>query len=208
MTPVASGPPQQIYIIRHGEKPADLSARTPGRSPSPPGPPFGIDFDGKQSIHSLLPRGWQRSGALTVLFDPATGLLQGGLLTPASLFSPSYGDPTKTQQHRTYQTIQGLSSRLTLQINTPVPEGQEATLISSILASYSGIVLICWEHHHIPSLATAIPTAPATTIPAVWPNDRFDVVWSFTSTPGTQIVEYSFSQIPQQLLAGDTDTTI
>ena len=28
----------------------------------PSGPPFGVDVDGNQSVHSLLPRGWQRSG--------------------------------------------------------------------------------------------------------------------------------------------------
>ena len=56
----------------------------------------------------------QRSGALAVLFAPALGSLQAGLFTPGSLFSPSYGDPVKTAEHRTYQTIQGLSSRLSL----------------------------------------------------------------------------------------------
>ena len=59
--PGASLPPEVIYIIRHGEKPAD----------QPPAPPFGVDYEGDQDAHSLLPRGWQRSGGLAVLFDPA-----------------------------------------------------------------------------------------------------------------------------------------
>ena len=58
-----TGPPAQIYIIRHGEKPAD-----PPTPKAPPSPPFGVDINGNQSIHSLLPRGWHRSGALAVLF--------------------------------------------------------------------------------------------------------------------------------------------
>ena len=104
--------PQQIYVIRHGEKPADPPAASPGQPTSTPGPPFGVNINGNQNAHSLLPRGWQRSGALAVLFDPTVGALQAGLRTPTALYSPSYGQPDKTQTHRTYQTIQGLSERL------------------------------------------------------------------------------------------------
>ncbi len=107
----SSTAPAQIYIIRHGEKPADLAPPAPNQPPPVPGPPFGVDFDGNQDIHSLLPRGWQRSGALAVLFAPAVGALRPGIRTPGALFSPSYGDPAKTQSHRTYETIYGLSQR-------------------------------------------------------------------------------------------------
>lgn len=207
MTAAASltnaGPPAQIYVIRHGEKPADLP--TPTATPSPP---FGVDVDGNQDIHSLLPRGWQRSGALAVLFAPTMGPLQAGLRTPMTLFSPDYGKPDKTQAHRTYQTIQGLSGRLNLPINTPFAEGQEPALATAVVADYTGVVLICWEHQHIPALAQALPTVPGTTVPDPWPGDRFDVIWSFTVVRGSPDVQYTFSQIPQQLLAGDTDTVI
>jgi hypothetical protein len=47
-----------------------------------------------------------------------------------------------------------------------------------------------------------------TQIPAAWPGDRFDVLWSFTLQPGASPAEYVFSQIPQQLLAGDAATII
>jgi hypothetical protein len=73
----ATAPPDIIYIIRHGEKPADPPSGAPGQTPPAPGPPFGVDVQGSQNPHSLLPRGWQRSGALIALFDPASGLLQG-----------------------------------------------------------------------------------------------------------------------------------
>jgi hypothetical protein len=66
-----------------------------------PGPPFGVDFQGNQDPHSLLPRGWQR-----------------------------------------------------------------------------------------------------------WPGDRFDVIWTFTLVPGSAPAQYTFGQIPQQLLSGDADTVI
>ena len=198
--------PQQIYLIRHGEKPADPPAPSPGQPTPPPGPPFGVDVDGNQNVHSLLPRGWQRSGALAVLFDPAVGAPQAGLRTPTALYSPSYGNPDKTQAHREFQTIQGLSGRLGLPIQSPLPEGQEPALAEAILASGGEVVLICWEHHHIPAIAQVIPTVDATTIPTVWPGDRFDVIWTFALEPATS--RYVFSQVPQQLLEGDTDTVI
>src|SRR6201987_954925 len=78
-------PPDVIYIIRHGEKPEEPA---PGRS----APAHrGVDFHGNQNEHSLLPRGWQRSGALAVLFDPRHGPLRAGLQVPRMLISPSYG---------------------------------------------------------------------------------------------------------------------
>jgi hypothetical protein len=193
-----AGPPAQIYIIRHGEKPADPPTPT-----APPSPPFGVDVNGNQNVHSLLPRGWQRSGALAVLFAPAVGPLQASLHTPMTLFSPDYGKPDKTQGHRTYQTIQALSGRLNAPIYTPFAEGQESALASALVANYAGVVLICWEHQHIPAIAAALPTVSGTQIPAAWPGDRFDLIWAFSHEAGASTAAYRFSQIPQQLLAGD-----
>ena len=106
-------------------KPADLPPVSPGQSAPAPAAPFGVDYQGIQDEHSLLPRGWQRSGALAVLFGPALGALQAGLQIPTGLLSPSYGDPGKTTAHRTYQTIQGLSDRLGIKITSDFAEGQE-----------------------------------------------------------------------------------
>lgn len=204
----AAAPPHIIYIIRHGEKPADPPVVGPGQSPPAPVAPFGVDDQGIQNPHSLLPRGWQRSGALAVLFDPALGALQAGLRTPAVLLSPSYGDPGKTTAHRTYQTIQAVSDRLGVQIVSAFGEGQESQLAGSVVSNYSGVVLICWEHHHIPALASSLPTIPGTVMPQTWPEDRFDVIWTFTLDPGAGPTQYTFGQVPQQLLSGDNDTTI
>ncbi len=178
-----AAPPEIIYIIRHGEKPADPPLAGPGQSPPAPEPPFGVDEQGNQNPHSLLPRGWQRSGALTVLFDPAVGTPQARLRTPAALLSPSYGHPAKTAAHRTHQTIQGLSDRLGLQIVSTFAEGQESELAASVVSGYPGVVLICWEHDHIPALASSLPAVPGTAIPQTWPGDRFDVIWTFTVVP-------------------------
>ena len=204
-SPTPTPPPELIYVIRHGEKPADPPPPVPGQAPPAPAAPFGVDFQGNEDPHSLLPQGWQRSGALAVLFDPALGPLQAGLRTPAALLSPSYG-PAKTAAHRTHETIQGLADRLGVAIASDFAEGSEPQLAASVVSSYSGVVLICWEHDHIPAIATSLPTAPGTVIPSAWPGDRFDVIWVFTLVPGT--AQYAFSQIPQQLLSGDTDTII
>jgi hypothetical protein len=187
--------PDVIYIIRHAEKPVE--------------PPLsGVDFQGSQNEHSLLPRGWQRSGALVTLFDATLGPLRAGLRTPTTLISPTWGGRGKTAEHRAYQTILGLSHRLDLPIHSPFPEGREPHLAASVVSGYSGVVLICWEHSRIPDLASALPAVDGTAIPQKWPAGRFDVIWTFTLAPDSDPARYTFSQIPQQLLSGDADTTI
>jgi hypothetical protein len=178
-------------VIRHGEKPGDGSNSD-----------FGVDADGSHDVHALLPRGWQRSGALAELFAPAAGPLRAGLHTPAALYAPDYGGRSETRRHRTYQTIEGLADLLGLPIDTRCAEEKVAELALAALAGSGDVVLICWEHKHIPAIGSALPTLPDTRFPA-WPDDRFDMIWSFTwrSTPSA----YEFAQIPQRLLAGDGD---
>jgi len=69
-------------------------------------------------------------------------------------------------------------------------------------------VLICWEHRHIPEIASSLPTTPGTVIPQKWDGARFDVIWTFTLVPGSAPAQYTFGQVPQQLLSGDTGTVI
>src|ERR1700731_4022367 len=128
--------PEVIYIIRHAKKPLK--------------PPLcGVDFEGVQNEHSLLPRGWQRSGALAALFHPDFGPMRAGLRTPTVLVAPSWGHPGKTAAHRSYQTIQGLSEQLGLPVASEFAQGQEQQLADDLVRSHSGVVLICWEHSHI-----------------------------------------------------------
>ena len=201
----SDGPPEVIYIIRHGEKPADPEPSSNGKSPDAP---FGVDLEGKQSPHSLVPRGWQRAGGLVALFDPASGGAKAGLRTPTVLLSPAHGSPAKTAGHRTYQTIEGLGGRLGIAIDSTFCKGEEALLAASVVRDYSGVVLICWEHHLIPAIASALPVVRGTVIPAAWPKHRYDVVWTFTLVPDAATTQYAFGQIPQLLLSGDSDTVI
>jgi hypothetical protein len=188
-----SHPPEVIYIIRHGEKPQDAEPKHPEAH-------SGVDFRGRQNEHSLLPRGWQRSGALAALFDRSRGLR-----LPGTLISPSYGHGSKTADHRTHQTIRGLSDRIGVEITSDFAKGQEQQLAAALLDSGPGAVLICWEHGHIPALASALPLVVGTVVPKAWPDDRYDVIWTFTLTGDAQ---YTFGQVPQLLLSGDTDTVI
>jgi hypothetical protein len=55
---------------------------------------------------------------------------------------------------------------------------------------------------------TWLPTVAGTVIPQPWPGDRFDVIWTFTLVQGSAPAQYTFGQIPQQLLSGDADTII
>jgi hypothetical protein len=194
-----SAPPDVIYIIRHGEKPEEPSPTraTPTQR--------GVDFHGNQNEHSLLPRGWQRSGALAALFDPSQGPLRAGLQVPQRLISPLYGDSGNAAQHRTYQTIIGMSERLGVTITAEFAKGHEPHLAAALLKSGPGAVLVCWDHAHIPALASALPLVHGTVIPKTWPDDRFDVIWAFARVTDD---EYSFAQVPQLLLSGDTDTVI
>jgi hypothetical protein len=192
-------PPDVIYIIRHAEKPEEPTPRraVPAHR--------GVDFHGNQNEHSLLPRGWQRSGALAALFDPSQGPLRSGLRVPGALISPSYGEGGKTVQHRTHQTIRGISDRLGIAIATDFARGHEPQLAAALKKSGPGAVLICWDHAHIPTLASALPLVHGTVIPKAWPDDRFDVIWTFTLVADH---EYAFGQVPQLLLSGDTDAII
>jgi hypothetical protein len=187
-------PSRTIFIIRHGEKP-----ETP--------PPYGVDADGNQDDHSLLPRGWQRAGALATLFAPYGGQPRIGLATPTELICPDYGDQATTLVHRTYQTIQALSELIGIEIDHPFPEGQESTLGQQLSAGTTGLTLVCWEHKAIHEIANSIlPIPSGTQVPQSWPDTRFDVIYAFTYDGGAS--QYAFSQIPQMLLGGDIDQAI
>jgi len=101
------------------------------------------------------------------------------------------------------QTLQPLGERLDV--------GPDATLLKEELGklvqtvhSIDGVVLISWEHHLIPSIANGL-LGDATTVPQIWPDDRFDLVWVIDLTePGKS----TFRQVPQMLLHGDHESVI
>lgn len=202
-----------IYIIRHGEKPPDPPKGKPdepteqgveAKKPHLP-PPYGVDEDGNENPHSLLPRGWQRAGALVTLFAPSSRR-PPVLKTPDEVIAPYYGKPADNAVHRTHQTITPLAQRLKLEIKAEQPENEGAKVGHSIAGVKTGITLICWEHTQIHHIANHIARASKKEIPQHWPGDRFDVVWCFTFDEASDA--YVFQQIPQLLLPSDVDEPI
>lgn len=180
--------PSKIIVIRHGEKPAD----------GDPAPPHGVDAAGDKNPSSLLTRGWQRAGALTVLFggpDPRAPLAR-----PTTLMSPDYG--AKTARHRTSETIEPLAQRLGVTILHPGPTGHERHVVKHAVLTAQGTVLMCWEHHHIPDIVAMLAQhLPLTDLPPIareWPEDDFDsVIVVDVGDPSTLTV------VSQDALAGD-----
>lgn len=180
---------KKIMIVRHAEKPVDSGA------------PYGVDINGNQDSESLIPRGWQRAGALVAFFDPADGKLQNpGLAIPQHLYASGVGKHSNSL--RPQETITPLSEKLGIKIDSKFKKGDGADMIKDAMGC-DGIVLIAWEHQDIPQIANLI-LGNSTAAPQTWPGDRFDVVWIFD----LQNDAYTFSQVPQRLLAGDSDTVI
>jgi hypothetical protein len=187
----------KIMIIRHAEKP-----------PANP-PPSGVDINGGVDKDSLIVQGWQRAGALAVLFAPSRGPFQNSeLATPQFIFASSSSDP---EGNRPEETVTPLINKLKLTSNFHFAKKDVSDVsgVASAALSCVGVVLISWPHGMIPKLAKQIPLSPNNQqpIPTKWPGNRFDIVWIFDTdvkNPG----RYIFSQVPQLLLAGDSSQII
>ena len=146
-----------------------------------------------------------------MFFGPADAASRSSRIHPPTvLFAPDYGSPQDCDQHRPHQTIQPLARRLQVPIRTPVPKGREKDLVEQhILTAVDADVLVCWDHQHIGEILAALgdglSVTPAVTDSATapWPDDRFDLVLVLdrVDRPGAG---YRFSQLPQQLLDGDS----
>lgn len=191
--------PRLIYVIRHGEKPSDQSAHASED-------PAGVDVTGRVNKHSLTPRGWQRSGAIAVLFTRPAQPGMPALFVPDRLLCPDYGDTAKATEHRAYQTLLGLSDAIEQPIESRYPLGDEPRLAAALIGHSThatdtpgAVVLICWEHKNIPRITAGIPTDQATPVPTAWPDDRFDLIWQFRKT-STEHDLYRFAQFSQNVL--------
>jgi hypothetical protein len=174
--------PDVVMIIRHGEKPPDS------------GKPYGITEDGTEDSSSLIVRGWQRAGALAGLFTSGSRVR-----VPGALYAV---DNSSGKHMRMPQTITPLSKRLGIALNLTYGGGDEAALAAEI-TKRSGTTLICWKHSAIPHIVANLGSVSPTP-PSRWDSSRFDVVWVFTRG-GTG---WTFSQVPQLLLAGDSSSPI
>jgi hypothetical protein len=179
--------PKRIMFIRHAEKPG-----VPGD-----GKGEGVQPDGSQDGESLTVRGWQRAGALARFFSLRPEL------KPGVIFASGLGHGSKSK--RPMQTVMPLADLLNeteaVALLTTHLKDDLQPLMEDVL-SRQGPVLVAWEHKRIPALVGLLPNSPS--VPSDWPDDRFDVVWLFDRTD----TGWSFSQLPQLLLSGDSANPI
>jgi broad specificity phosphatase PhoE len=171
--------PHRIMFIRHAEKPDAGNA--------------GVAADGAQDDESLTVRGWQRAGALAKFFasQPA--------LRPGIVFAAGVGPGSKSK--RPSETVTPLVNLLNAPGITSHLKSDLQPLIDDVMTR-DGTVLVAWEHQLIPDMVGLLPNAPA--VPQHWPGDRFDIVWILDRAGSG----WSFSQVPQLLLAGDSASPI
>ena len=179
--------PRSVSLLRHAEKQIGGV------------PPQGVSLDGTPDPESLTPRGWQRAGAIVGLFvpRPAPSGNAVDLPTPTHLFASEIGP--HSQSRRPIETLQPLAERLGLQIGERFLQDDLDGLVSAILAC-DGDVLVAWEHKRIPLIANRL-VSDQSSVPQVWPDDRYDVIWTLEpqgGQPGLRL-----RQVPQLLLAGD-----
>ncbi len=175
----------KIMLIRHAEKP-DAGDK-------------GVDANGKESAEELVVRGWQRSGALVLLFAPRDGkFVDLHLAQPKTIFASAVGKHSKSL--RPQHTVLELAQALSLKLDLRFPKGGEPDLAKAAIAA-TGPVLIAWEHEDIPDIVNAI-VGDKTTCPQKWDDARFDLVWVLDrKTAGNG---WDFTQVPQLLLSGDS----
>jgi hypothetical protein len=70
-------------------------------------------------------------------------------------------------------------------------------------------MLISWQHEAIREIARNLVAGsePKATIPAQWPDDRFDIVWIF-DPPAKGRRRWQVVQVPQKLFPDDAATVI
>ncbi|MBV8526309.1 MAG: hypothetical protein JOY71_30070 [Acetobacteraceae bacterium] len=177
-------PTTKIMVIRHAEKPDQDQGVMPDGTPNP---------------EALTVSGWRRAGALVGLFAPPGGrFADPRLTTPQAIFGS--GVAHHSESLRPQQTVTPLAAKLAFSINTEHRKGDEAALVQAA-TTIGGVVLIAWEHEAIPNIAQLI-LGSSQGVPQHWPGDRFDLVWVFDRPDGSGT--WRFTQVPQQLLAGDS----
>ncbi|MCE5316788.1 MAG: histidine phosphatase family protein [Parachlamydia sp.] len=168
------GLPAQVIIIRHGEKPS--------------------------KGNGLSLKGEQRADALVAFFQGNAEVLQFGV--PAAIFAEQ---PESDGKHeRPLLTITPLSDALNLVPNTSFSKKDITGLTDEIKNNTvyeDKMVLICWEHKEIPSIAA---TLGANSAPSKWSGKVYDRVWLITYDTGKSSTKTDFANLPQQLLYGDS----
>jgi broad specificity phosphatase PhoE len=181
--------PPVVMLLRHAEKPLGEGA------------PHGVTIDGTPDPESLTPRGWQRAGALVGLFvRDSVNAPANSLPRPTHLFASQI---VGNGSERPRETLLPLSERHGLVVDSRFTKAEVGALVAAV-KEIDGVVLVAWEHHLIPSIASLL-LGDGSRVPQVWPDDRYDLVWVLETD---QRGEVGFREVPQVLLAGDKATPI
>ena len=143
--------PQSILVIRHAEKPADVS-----------------------DIH-LSPEGKKRAEAILELFQK-TAARPDPFPTPDFIFATK----ASKHSNRPVETVTPLAKALKLEVNAGYANDDYPKLAEELYTNpkYEGkTVLVCWHHGNLPELAVALGAAG---VPDKWKDAVFDRVWVVT----------------------------
>ncbi|MGH6841108.1 MAG: histidine phosphatase family protein, partial [Methylocella sp.] len=139
--------------------------------------------------------------ALVRFFSPRDNrFVHPALGRPKILFACKAGPPAPSL--RPQHSLAPLASLIGVELNCDYYEGQEQELVRHAIAAQD-TVLIAWKHNSMHVIANAI-LGNKTSAPQYWPLARFDLVWVFDRQAGT----WTFTQVPQLLLAGDRPDVI
>jgi hypothetical protein len=218
ITPTVS----KIMIIRHAEKPV--------------GKTLGVTAEGANDKEALIVQGWQRAGGIVNLLAPGGGQFQNAALAMPKTIIASWKS-AKHGSQRPLETVTPLANKLGItpitfvndsataddSVDTSADDASNSTntgVTDAVAAALvaKGMALIAWQHEDIPLIANTIASAsglPVTAVfpstwppPKKWPSSRFDLVWVFDIVGSNPPTGWTFTQVPQLLLAGDLDSVI
>src|SRR6478672_1370929 len=126
---------QTVILIRHAEKPG-------GDWPGP-----GLTEDGIEDPASLVIRGWQRAGALTVLFSDASHMMRPDRIYASGILKQ---DGTGSHSKRPLQTIGPLAQSLPKDRVDKFAKEEEANLAWDLI-SLGGVTVVCGEQQGKPN---------------------------------------------------------
>ncbi len=136
----------------------------------------------------LNPLGFARAASLPRLFPAPFD-------TPNFIFAAHAGK----HSNRPVETVMPLAKSLGLKIDSRFGEREERALARKLLSTPAyaeKIVLVCWHHEGIPSMAKALGVADA---PPKWPDKQFDRIWKIRFDAGAP----GLADLPQHLMPGD-----
>lgn len=165
--------PAQVMIIRHAEK----TART----------------------NELSIKGKERAAALVPYFLETPELIRFG--RPAAIYTSLNRQPDSSQLAK--DTVTALSESLHLPVRDKFESHEYKKMVDEIKnnPAYTGkLVIICWEHNHIPEIARSFG---ALQTPSTWSSNVYDRTWVITFQPSGKAI---FQNLAQKLMFGDAST--